>query len=499
MAAPLARSLTQQLAKPLTQPQVGTYTRKTGVNLSALEYAWQVSPTQANINYVAGRGLYVVRVPFAWERMQPVLGSALDATFLAQYTAVVDALLAKGCTVILDCHNYGTWDPQFDPIAGSPAGTYNHGYPDANASAYRMGSANLTQAHFVDLWTRMATAFVGKTNIIYDLMNEPYNLTGSNLLRSSNHFANDFGTNPWVRNGSEVLESRMAVSLSGKNDVWRIDDGANFGGIQRTVTMQNIQYTLSWEAFTASGSLSANLGVDFSDWTPITVTTTKQRFSKTFTPTAGNHSIQFTMNTNNRSKVFIANACLQTGVGTNYIGDVWPLAAQAAINAIRAIDTTHTIHVAGDELGRTSDWAKANVNLFDLTDSANKLVFDGHCYFDDGSSAYAGDYDTIVAADSFGSGSTRGINKVAPFVDAAAAAGKDYFVSEFGTPGNDARWGDVLSGFYSKLGTDKVRSCWWVYSTHKPGDPSSIQEGTAANTNLGRDNFSDAPQLAWIR
>lgn len=485
-----------------------------GVNLSGMEYAWQGVPIQGNIDYVSSRGFHVVRVPFAWERMQPVLGATLDATFLALYTAVVDALLDRGCVVILDCHNYGRWDPDFDPVEGSPPGTYNHGVT-GHANAYTLGSANLTQAHFTDLWSRMASAFVGKPRIIYGLMNEPHDLApnSTNLLQSSNAFANNYGNQAWAKNTSntELLLSRQGVSLSGFNDAWILDDAGNFGGIQQTVPLTNVEHTLSWEAWTASGSISCNLSSDFANFVNFSATTTKQRFSKTWTPTAGNHSVEFTMNTNNHSQVFIANACLRVGTSTVYVPDVWPTAAQAAITAIRAVDASSPIMVSGDEWAQTKEWAKTNVNMVDLVDTASLLIFDAHSYFDVGAVglypiSYAA---TIAAADGYGAGTARGAAVVAPFVDWGVTYSMNCFVGEVGAPGNDAGWQSSFAGFRTKLAEGSYsaaisallgskRCAWWVYSTHKPDDPEFITEGSAATINIGRNDFSDAPQIVWM-
>jgi endoglucanase len=63
-------------------------------------------PTASELNYYAGKGLKLVRLPFAWERVQPTLGGALDPTYLGYINGVVAAAAAANVSIILDVHNY---------------------------------------------------------------------------------------------------------------------------------------------------------------------------------------------------------------------------------------------------------------------------------------------------------------------------------------------------------------------------------------------------------
>ena len=44
---------------------------------------------QATFDYLAARGIEVVRIPFRWERLQPTLGGRLDDAELGRLKAVV--------------------------------------------------------------------------------------------------------------------------------------------------------------------------------------------------------------------------------------------------------------------------------------------------------------------------------------------------------------------------------------------------------------------------
>ena len=61
-----------------------------GVNLSGLEFApsglpgvindTYIEPTHGEIDYYAAKGMNVIRLPFLWERLQPVQRGPLDRT-----------------------------------------------------------------------------------------------------------------------------------------------------------------------------------------------------------------------------------------------------------------------------------------------------------------------------------------------------------------------------------------------------------------------------------
>ncbi len=136
-----------------------------GVNLAGGEFgkipgsygADYTYPTTGELDYYSSKGLKLIRFPFKWERLQPVMNAALDATELGRVMAVVDAANTRGVVVLLDCHNYGRRN-----ISGTN---------------FIIGSPEVPVAAFRDYWTRMAEAFKSKTNIwAYDLMNEPHDM-----------------------------------------------------------------------------------------------------------------------------------------------------------------------------------------------------------------------------------------------------------------------------------------------------------------------------------
>lgn len=115
------------------------------------DYAY---PGAADFTFVASRGYDHVRLPFRWERIQPVLSSPLDPNELARLTAAVALATTAGLRVVLDLHNYGQYQSKFlgdTGTAGAPM-----------------------RADFVDLWQRMSSAFASNLTVVgYGLMNEP--------------------------------------------------------------------------------------------------------------------------------------------------------------------------------------------------------------------------------------------------------------------------------------------------------------------------------------
>jgi len=115
---------------------------------------WGGAYYTGSMDYYKARGRHVVRLPLSWERMQPTLYSALDATQLTKLDSFLSDASARGMLVILDCHNYAKYNGQ------------------------TIGSGSVDSGALADFWKRMAVhcaaKFAGNSVIYgYDLMNEP--------------------------------------------------------------------------------------------------------------------------------------------------------------------------------------------------------------------------------------------------------------------------------------------------------------------------------------
>ncbi len=133
-----------------------------GVNLSGQEQLTlpDVYPSDGEIQYYASKGLNIIRLPIAWERLQPTLGGPLSASELSQVARVVSYANSLGMAVDLDLHNYGNYNGQ--PIS----------------------SAAVPISDFVNVWGQLATQFAG-SNVLFGLMNEP-SLPASTWLTAQN-------------------------------------------------------------------------------------------------------------------------------------------------------------------------------------------------------------------------------------------------------------------------------------------------------------------------
>jgi endoglucanase len=121
-----------------------------------------IYPSVSSVAYFAGKGMNMVRLPFRWERLQPTLMQALDATELARLTTFVDGATALGTTVLLDPHNYARYRGDL------------------------IGSDAVPNAAFADFWSRLSARFKGNSKVAFGLMNEPHDMPTEQWLSAAN-------------------------------------------------------------------------------------------------------------------------------------------------------------------------------------------------------------------------------------------------------------------------------------------------------------------------
>ncbi len=124
-----------------------------GANLPGVEgtdYTWNNEETY---RYFAQQGFDLFRIPFLWERIQPVMNAPLDPGYLAGLQRCVDWAGKYGGVAVLDMHNYGRY----------------HG---TIIDAGEVRTANLC-----DVWKRLSDVFRDDENIYaYGIMNEPHDM-----------------------------------------------------------------------------------------------------------------------------------------------------------------------------------------------------------------------------------------------------------------------------------------------------------------------------------
>jgi endoglucanase len=122
---------------------------------------------------------------------------------------------------------------------------------------------------------------------------------------------------------------------------------------------------------------------------------------------------------------------------------IWPTFAQAAIDAIRAVDPVNPIYVGGNQWSSAMAIATQDPG-FPL--KGNNLIYEVHMYLDASSAGYAFDYDTEVAKGySAGLGNVpidqdTGVNRLKIATDWATANGVKLALTEIGMPIDDVRW-----------------------------------------------------------
>ncbi|WP_420100883.1 glycoside hydrolase family 5 protein [Bosea sp. (in: a-proteobacteria)] len=154
---PLATALALLL---LATPVVGAETCLRGVNISGAEFGEipgkpdkdYTYPAEAAFQRLGKLGATTVRLPFRWERLQPVLDEPLDIMELARLDQAVRQANDAGLIPILDLHNFGYYDKR------------------------QLGSKELPAARLGDVWRRLASHYRDRPKLVFSIMNEPHDI-----------------------------------------------------------------------------------------------------------------------------------------------------------------------------------------------------------------------------------------------------------------------------------------------------------------------------------
>ncbi|WP_210208288.1 cellulase family glycosylhydrolase [Rhodoplanes roseus] len=147
---------------------------------------------------------------------------------------------------------------------------------------------------------------------------------------------------------------------------------------------------------------------------------------------------------------------------------VWPAAAQAAADAIRAAGSHATLVVSGDGWSGTATWQTLNASLR-VNDVLDKVVYEAHAYLDRAGTGVYGSYDAE------GGYPGLGVDRVQPFIDWLNQNGLRGFIGEYAVPDDDPRWLPVMHNMLSVLAENDVPSTYWAGGPWWPADSLSIQ------------------------
>ena len=177
---------------------------------------------------------------------------------------------------------------------------------------------------------------------------------------------------------------------------------------------------------------------------------------------------------------------------------IWPAAAQAAVNGIRTVDTTHAVIVEGDDWSSANSWLQYNSNLH-INDPANNIIYSAHAYFDPN---HSGTY--TLTYDQQGANPNIGAQVLAPFESWLVSNNAKGYIGEFGAPGNDPNWLTVLDNFEKTLQQDGIDSTYWAAGPWEGTYPLSVEpvngEDKAQIADLvknGEHNSSNPPVITY--
>jgi endoglucanase len=124
-----------------------------------VDYTW---PTSSEVDYYLSKGMNTFRVGFKWERLQPTANGELVAAYLAKLDGLVTYITAHGARAILNPHNFARYYGSL------------------------VGSAQVPDAVFADLWRRLATRYGSNERVIFNLVNEPNTMPTEQWVSAAN-------------------------------------------------------------------------------------------------------------------------------------------------------------------------------------------------------------------------------------------------------------------------------------------------------------------------
>ncbi len=165
------QSLVNSLVVAPVQPPASN-AQLIGVNCSGSEYSFGAFPGPQSITYLKSR-VRLIRLPIAWEMIQPVLNGPLDPTYLANLQKTIRAFQAAGMAVLVDLHNYARYNPNWE--------TSGNVGPQNDPTIDVIGGSVVSVADFVTVWKQLAFALQSYGLWGYGLMNEPHDMSPGGL------------------------------------------------------------------------------------------------------------------------------------------------------------------------------------------------------------------------------------------------------------------------------------------------------------------------------
>jgi endoglucanase len=153
--------------------------RFAGINLAGAEFGerlpgvegWDyLYPKFSAIDYYLGLGFNLIRLPFRWERLQPMLGQPFSSGEEKRVVELASYITGRQGKLLLDPHNYARRKVSSDNWQVE----------------HLIGSSEVPAAAFVEFWARLAALFRDNANVIFGLMNEPFDISAREWLNIVN-------------------------------------------------------------------------------------------------------------------------------------------------------------------------------------------------------------------------------------------------------------------------------------------------------------------------
>jgi endoglucanase len=152
----------------------------------------------------------------------------------------------------------------------------------------------------------------------------------------------------------------------------------------------------------------------------------------------------------------------------------WKGISQAAVDAVREVNRTAWVVVAGDGWSNAHRFEQVNGPRAWIRDAANRVIYEAHCYFDgDASGKYRRSFAAELRDDP--QLAERGVARLSAFLDWCRRNQVAGFIGEFGIPGDDAGWQEVLSRALAAIEQANVSACYWAAGEWWHDYPLSIQ------------------------
>ncbi|KAJ3388807.1 hypothetical protein HDU84_009406 [Entophlyctis sp. JEL0112] len=192
-----------------------------GLSESCLEFGAPKYPGVYNVDYTspnpvamknaASQFANLYRIPFAWERVQSVVGGELVAEYLSYIDGAVQTATTLGAVSVLDVHNYAAYNGSI------------------------IGDGTVTAADLADLWTRLANVYKNNTLVWFGLINEPHTIDATTWFSAAQTAIDAIretgatnvitvpgncwtGAHSWVQGNCDITATSNAVAALVIND-----------------------------------------------------------------------------------------------------------------------------------------------------------------------------------------------------------------------------------------------------------------------------------------